>query len=61
MTRMASPHSRMVDLERSIGQQHFLRLTTVVFHLQQVEVAKDAIDHKWDGQHHHVIGGQVGG
>ena len=31
-----------------------------MFHLQEVEVAKDAIDHKGNGQHHGVVRRQVG-
>src|SRR5512140_3358299 len=52
---------RHAHLEGPVAEQDLLGRAACVLNLDQVQVPEDGIDHERDGQHHGVVGWQVGG
>ena len=55
------PEQDDADLERSVGQQNLIRGAAVALHVDDIQVTKNSVNHKWYGQHHQVIIWQIWG
>ena len=49
-----------IDLERPVCQNDLLRCLAASFNLDQEQIAEDAVDHEWDGEHGDLVLRQVG-
>jgi hypothetical protein len=59
ISRIDSPQQHR-HLQRAVHHQQVFRRAAFLLDLDQVQVAEDAVQHKGDGQHHGVVGRQVG-